>query len=88
MLQALTMACFGLASANFQSIAMTNMGGHAGTASSVQGFASVTVGAAIGAGIGQAYDGTTAPLSIGFVAAGFAALAFVAWTERGRLLRR
>lgn len=87
-LQALTMACFGLASANFQSIAMTNMGPIAGTASSVQGFASVTAGAAIGAAIGQAYDGTTAPLSIGFMAAGLAALLFVAGTERGHLLRR
>ena len=87
-LQALTMACFGLSTSNFSAMAMQNMGRIAGTASSVQGFASVTMGAAIGAVIGQAFDGTTAPMSIGFMAAGLAALGFVAWTERGRLFGR
>lgn len=87
-LQAATLACFGLSGANFQSIAMTNMGRIAGTASSVQGFVSVTGGAMLGAVIGQAYDGTTAPLSIGFMAAGLAALALVAASERGRILAR
>jgi DHA1 family bicyclomycin/chloramphenicol resistance-like MFS transporter len=87
-LQALTMACFGLGTSNFSAMAMQNMGRIAGTASSVQGFASVTIGAAIGAVIGQAFDGTTAPMSIGFMAAGLAALGFVTWTERGRLFGR
>lgn len=86
-LQAITMACFGLATSNFSAMAMENMGHIAGTASSVQGFLSVAVGVTIGALIGQAFDGSTAPLSVGFLACGFAALAIVLLTERGRLFR-
>ena len=86
-LQAITMACFGLATSNFSSMAMENMGRIAGTASSVQGFTSVTIGSLIGAGIGQAYDGTTQPLTLGFLIAGCAAFAFVFATERGRMFR-
>ncbi|OQW72145.1 MAG: MFS transporter [Proteobacteria bacterium ST_bin13] len=86
-LQALAMACFGLATANFSSMAMENMGHIAGTASSVQGFISVTVGALAGAAIGQSFDGTTVPLYIGFLVAGLVALAIVAIVERGRLFR-
>ncbi len=86
-LQALAMACFGLATANFSSMAMENMGGIAGTASSVQGFITVTTGAAIGAGIGQAFNGTTVPLYVGFLMSGLVALVIVAVVERGRLFR-
>lgn len=86
-LQAVTMACFGLATSNFSAMAMERMGGIAGTASSVQGFTSVTFGSLIGAGIGQAFDGTTVPLVSGFLAAGAAALLLVLATERGRLFR-
>ena len=86
-LQALTMACFGLASTNFSSMAMSNMGAIAGTASSVQGFLSVTLGAGIGAVVGQAFDGTTAPLALGYAVAAGLALAIVFVTERGRLFR-
>ncbi|MBX9797053.1 MAG: multidrug effflux MFS transporter [Sphingomonas sp.] len=84
-LQALTMGCFGLATANFGAMAMEKMGGIAGTASSVQGFITVTTGAVVGARIGQAFDGTTVPLYTGFAVAGVAALLVVAITERGRL---
>ncbi|VVT02171.1 MFS transporter [Sphingomonas sp. EC-HK361] len=86
-LQAITMGCFGLATSNFSAMAMENMGHIAGTASSVQGFASVTFGAAIGAVIGQAFDGSTAPLTGGFLLMGVAALASVFVTERGRLFQ-
>ena len=86
-LQAITMACFGLATSNFSSMAMENMGRIAGTASSVQGFISVTFGSMIGAAIGQAFDGTTRPLTLGFLVAGGAAFAFVFATERGRMFR-
>jgi DHA1 family bicyclomycin/chloramphenicol resistance-like MFS transporter len=85
--QALTLGCFGLAVSNFSAMAMENMGRIAGTASSVQGFVSVTAGAVIGAMIGQAFNGTTVPLVAGFLLAGLVALAFVALTERGRLFR-
>lgn len=85
-LQALTMASFGLATSNFSAMAMENMGRIAGTASSVQGFTSITAGVAIGAVIGQAYDGTTVPMIGGFLAVGLLALLCVAVTNKGRLL--
>ena len=84
-LQAITMGCFGLASSNFSAMAMENMGHIAGTASSVQGFIGVTTAAAAGAVIGQAFDGTTVPLTAGFLLAGLLALVIVLVTERGRL---
>lgn len=84
-MQAVIMACFGLATSNFSAMAMENMGAVAGTASSVQGFTSITVGTLIGAGIGQAFDGTTGPMATGFLLAGVAALALVLVTERGKL---
>lgn len=86
-LQAVAMGCFGLSTSNFSAMAMENMGSIAGVASSVQGFASVTLGVAIGAGIGLAYDGTALPLTEGFLGAGIVALLLAAITERGRLFR-
>ncbi|TKD52916.1 multidrug effflux MFS transporter [Sphingomonas baiyangensis] len=86
-LQALLMACFGLATSNFSAMAMENMGAIAGRASSLQGFIQTLAGALIGAVIGQAFDGTTVPLYTGFVVTGFAALAVVAVAERGRMFR-
>jgi DHA1 family bicyclomycin/chloramphenicol resistance-like MFS transporter len=68
-------------------MAMENMGHIAGTASSIQGFITVTGGALIGALIGQSFDGTTVPMYVGFFAAGLIALAIVAVAERGRLFR-
>ena len=84
-LQALTMASFGLATSNFSAMAMENMGGVAGIASSAQGFTSITAGVAIGAVIGQAFDGTTVPMITGFLAVGLLSLVAIGWTERGRL---
>jgi DHA1 family bicyclomycin/chloramphenicol resistance-like MFS transporter len=86
-LQALTMGCFGLATSNFSAMAMENMGHIAGTASSAQGFIGITIGAVIGAMVGQAFRGTTVPLYIGFFGAGLIALAVILITERGRLFR-
>ena len=80
-----TMAVLGLIAANFSALAMEPVGHVAGTASAAYGFVSGVIGAVIGAGIGQAYDGTALPLISGQAVAGCAALALVAWTERGRL---
>ncbi len=87
MLQAGTMFCFGLVASNFGSLAMGPLGHVAGTASSVQGFVTTFGGAAIGFLIGQSFDGTVLPLTIGFSCTGLAALAFVAFAENGRLFR-
>ena len=84
-LQALTMFCFGLLAGNFGSMAMEPMGHIAGTASSVQGFVSTILGSLAGFAIGQAFDGTVQPLTIGFTLCGLTALACVLYAERGRL---
>jgi MFS transporter, DHA1 family, multidrug resistance protein len=85
-LQSAMMFCFGLIGANFNSIAMEPVGHIAGTASSVLGFVTTVGGALIGFYIGQHFDGTVVPLTLGFIGCGVAALAIVAVTEKGRLL--
>jgi DHA1 family bicyclomycin/chloramphenicol resistance-like MFS transporter len=87
-LQSLTMACFGLSSANFGSLAMQPLGHVAGTASSVQGTISTISGALLSAAIGQSFNGTTVPLTAGFSAYGALSLAILLFTERGRLYQR
>lgn len=86
-LQGLTMFCFGLIAGNFGAMAMEPMGHIAGTASSAQGFISTTVGASLGFLIGQQFNGSAAPMTIGFVALGLMALAFVLIAEGGRLFK-
>jgi DHA1 family bicyclomycin/chloramphenicol resistance-like MFS transporter len=65
-MQGLTMCCFAFTSSNFGTLAMEHMAPIAGTASSVQGVIGTLGSAAIGFGIGQAYDGTALPFLIGF----------------------
>ena len=84
-LQAGVMFCFGLVVSNFGSLAMEPLGHVAGTASSVQGFVTTTGSALLGFFIGQHFDGTTVPLSIGFILCGLLALGVVLVAERGRL---
>ena len=86
-LQALTMFCFGFVAGNFGSMAMEPMGHIAGTASSAQGFISTTGGATLGFLIGQQFNGSAAPMAVGFVLLGLAALGFVLFAERGRLFK-
>jgi DHA1 family bicyclomycin/chloramphenicol resistance-like MFS transporter len=88
LLQGLTMACFGLASANLGALAMQPMGHIAGTASSVQGTIGTIGGALLGLAIGQSFNGTTLPMIGGFAVFGLAALLVLAATERGRLFGR
>ena len=60
----------------------------AGAASSFQTFARMMIGAAIGAVIGQAYDGSARPLALGLLLGALLSLAMVLLSERGRLFRR
>ena len=60
------MVQFGWIGSNFNSIAMEPLGHVAGTASSTLGFMQTLGGGAIGATIGQLFDGTVLPLAIGF----------------------
>ncbi len=87
-LQGLTMACFGLASANFGALAMQPMGHVAGTASSVQGTIGTIGGALLGLLVGQSFDGTLVPMVGGFAAFGALGLLILLVTERGRLFGR
>ena len=84
-LQGLTMFCFGLIAGNFGSMAMEPMGHIAGTASSAQGFIQTVFGSLIGFFIGQQFDGTVIPMTVGITTCGLLALTFVLIAERGRL---
>jgi DHA1 family bicyclomycin/chloramphenicol resistance-like MFS transporter len=86
-LQSGMMFCFGLMGSNFGALAMEPMGHIAGSASSVQGFCSTTGAALVGFFIGQQFDGTTVPLTLGYLGGGLAVLAVVTITEKGRILR-
>ena len=86
-LQAATMFFFGLIPGNFGALAMQPLGHIAGTASSAQGVVSTVGGALMGFFIGQHYDGTTVPMTLGFVICGAGALLFVLWAEKGRLFK-
>ncbi len=86
-LQAALMFCFGLMGANFNALAMEPLGHVAGTASSIQGFVTTTGGALLGFIIGQQFNGSTVPLTLGFLALGISALIATLITERGRLFR-
>jgi DHA1 family bicyclomycin/chloramphenicol resistance-like MFS transporter len=82
-----TMFCFGLLGSNFGSMAMENVGEIAGTASSVQGFVSTCGGALLGLAIGQSFNGTVLPLTLGYFVLGSLSLGVVLITERGKLFR-
>jgi MFS transporter, DHA1 family, multidrug resistance protein len=86
-LSSLMMFAFGLTFANFTALAMEPQGHNAGTASSVYGSVTTLVGIGAGTAIGQAFDGTLVPFTTGFLLCTLAALALVAFTEKGRLFR-
>ncbi len=81
------MFCIGMVTSNFSAMAMEPLGHIAGTASSVQGFVTTFGGALIGFFVGQHFDGTIVPLTMGFSALGTAALLIVLVTEKGRLFQ-
>lgn len=87
-LQAAMMFCFGLVVSNFGAMAMEPLGHIAGTASSVQGFVTTFGGALLGFWIGQHFDGTAVPMTLGFAICGLVALALVVFTERGGMFRK
>ena len=82
LLQALTMACFGLVGSNASALTMEPLGHIAGTASSFQGVVTTVGGALIGLAIGQQFDGTTLPFLLGFSLCGGAALLAAMWANR------
>jgi DHA1 family bicyclomycin/chloramphenicol resistance-like MFS transporter len=84
----LNLCLMGFIGANFGSIALQPFARIAGAAASLQTFLRVALGSALGAAIGQAYDGTARPLAVALVVAGASALLLVLYSENGRLFRR
>lgn len=82
---ALTFGCFGMLGANFSAIAMEPQGKIAGTASALYGFATTTVASGFGYLVSSRFDGTVAPILLGFVGLGVLSLILVLITERGKL---
>ena len=87
-LQALTMGCFSLTTSNFSAIAMEKVGHVAGTAASIQGVVTSVGGSLIGGYVGQHWDGHVALLPFGACLCAIAALALVAFGEKGRLFTK
>ncbi|MBP2313014.1 multidrug effflux MFS transporter [Azospirillum soli] len=79
--------CFGLIAPNFNAMAMEPLGHVAGMGSSFIGFYTTAAGAFVGWLIGQSFDGTVRPLTIGFACLGVLALLTVLATERGKLMQ-
>lgn len=84
----LTFACFGLIGANFSAIAMEAQGDNAGTASAAYGFSTTTLAGLLGWLVARGFDGSIAPIMVGFAALGMVSLTIVTITERGRLFER
>jgi DHA1 family bicyclomycin/chloramphenicol resistance-like MFS transporter len=85
--QALSMTCIGLCGSNFGAMAMQPVGHIAGTASSIQGFITSLGAVIVASAIGQAYDGTTLPLALGYLGIGTGALLIVFVVEGGKLFQ-
>jgi DHA1 family bicyclomycin/chloramphenicol resistance-like MFS transporter len=82
-----TFFCFGLIGPNFNALAMEPMGSIAGSASSFIGFYTTAAGAIFGWMVGQSFDGSVRPLTIGFTALGVSGLIAVLITERFKLFQ-
>lgn len=85
--QALTMFAFGLIMPNFNAMAMDPLGHVAGTGSAFVGALSTVGGTVLGYFIGQAYDGSVVPMTLGMAVLGAASIAIVMVTEKGRLFK-
>lgn len=87
MFMSLAMFFTGLMSANFNAMAMENMGDIAGMASSIQGSLATLSGLIIGVIVGQTFNGTAMPVVLSYFLCGLAALAATLYAEQGRLFR-
>ena len=83
--QACIMGSFALATSNFSAIAIEPLGAIAGSASSSQGFITSLGGALLGSAVGQQFNQSTVPMTVGFFTFGALALVMVLMTESGRL---
>lgn len=74
--------CIGLLYGNINTLALVPLGHIAGVANSVVGAVQTFISVAIGAFIGQMYDGTLFPLAVGFLFCGLFALLFTLYGNR------
>lgn len=81
----LTFGCFGMLGANFSALAMEPQGKVAGTASAVYGFFTSTIASGFGYAVSSQFNGTVAPILLGFVGLGLLSLVIILVTERGKL---
>ena len=77
----------GLAYGNIGALALESLGDNAGFGATVFGCFSTLLSVPIGISIGQAFDGTVAPLVFGYVIAPAVALALM-WLDKGSPWRR
>lgn len=75
----------GLMFGNLNALAMEPMGHIAGLAAAIIGFISSVISMTLGAIIGQLYDNTLIPVSLGFLCSGIFALGMMRWAEKGKL---
>ena len=87
LLQAAVMFTFGLMSGNFNAMAMEPLGHVAGAAASLQGMISALGGSLVGFFIGQQFNRTTVPISVGYAICGCLTLACVLYAEKGKLFQ-
>ena len=73
--------CIGLLFGNLNALSMEPLGHIAGVGAAVVGFIATLISVPIGAAIGQAYDGSVLPLSVGFVFFGTSALIAMRWAQ-------
>ena len=76
--------CIGILFGNMNALAMEPLGHIAGVGAAVVGSLSTLVATPLGAGIGQAYNGTVTPLALGFAVFGLGALALMRWGRKAR----
>ena len=87
-LMAANLCLLGFLGANFGSIAMQPFFDTAGSASSVQAFIRMSLGAILGIIIGQTYNDSALPLALALLLCSLGSLLLVLYSERGKLFRR
>ena len=87
-LMAANLCLLGFLGANFGSIAMQPFFATAGSASSVQAFLRMSLGAVLGIIIGQTYNDSALPLALALLVCSILSLLLVLYSEHGKLFRR
>jgi len=70
---------------NLNAVAMEPFARGAGFASSAQTFLNMTLSVLLGAFVGAQFNGTTLPLTLGYLGFGVGAVLLILWAEKGRL---